>query len=62
MRIDWTPLIKNEGYTNQGNKVKDNYTLESLKIPRPKYWDKDNFITWILCGSKLNEELPENKA
>ncbi len=55
MRIDWTLLIKSSN--------NDSYYEPRLSTPTkmPKYWDKNSFITWILCGSKRNKELPKLK-
>ena len=56
IKVDWTPLIKDEG----GRKAQSKYVIdESKKPPIPEHWDKDNFITWIICGSPINAPLPK---
>ena len=57
IKIDRTLLIKDEG----GRKAFSRYVIDdSKKPPIPESWDKDNFITWIICGEQgRNKELPK---
>ena len=57
MKTDYTPYIKG---TDKGNRFSWGYcTKYETKTEMPGYWDKDNFITWIICGADRNAELPK---
>ena len=59
MKTDYTLYIKG---TDKGNRLPWGYYIKyETKTPIPKGWNKDNFITWIICGSHPNEELPNIK-
>ena len=56
-KIDWTPLIKND---NEKKIRIDSYNGYKIKPDVPDIYDKDNFITWIICGEPYNNaDLPE---
>ena len=54
MKIDYTLYIK--------GRCEDSYYKKYVRgrTPTPEHWDKNNFITWILCGeSRLSAPLPK---
>lgn len=56
MKTDYTLYIKGKS----GNRTKGAYYIKHQDNPPiPKNWDKNNFITWIICGSPPNAELPK---
>lgn len=51
MKLDYTFYQK--------GRCEDSYYKKYVSLViKPKHWDKNSFITWILCGAPVNKDLP----